>query len=175
MVPASSQRVTNPPMTQLQYEVTESNDVPAASSNDNKEYVVVQQQQQHHHQQQQEPPTSFDVVQLTRQQQQQISGNDLQTNEIFLGQSSMNPMPMQTNLHSSLHFGFEQSPSGQDPGAELHVGHPAAAAGPPQPPLQPQLSATQFYDLLNTFSPQMPNQYSPGKRKKLINKSYCWN
>lgn len=75
---------------------------------------------------------------------------------IQLGQPNL---PMQTNLHSSLHVGFPGT-AGQTPYIinqqipDLHVGHPAPA-GPP-------LSATQLYDLLNSFPQKMPEQYQTG-------------
>lgn len=70
---------------------------------------------------------------------------------------------MQTNLHSSLHVGFPgsamQAPSASSNQAtDLHVGHPAPA-GPP-------LSASQLYDLLNSF-PQITEQYASGQHPQL--------
>lgn len=68
---------------------------------------------------------------------------------VQFGQSNLQ-MPMQTNLHGSLHVGFPSAAIpqasyaiAQQIPADLHVGHPAPA-GPP-------LSASQLYDLLNNF------------------------
>lgn len=133
-----------------QYEVTESNDVTL------KEHQTVQ-------------PSIFQPqdLDMTRLYSIIINNPQPQPNELFanhpvnsdtsqvigsnvqFGQSNMQ-MPMQTNLHSSLHVGFPSAAIPQAPYAiaqqiptDLHVGHPAPA-GPP-------LSASQLYDLLNNF------------------------
>ena len=118
----------------------------------------------------------FDATRLAT-----LQNSDLQTNELFLNhpggvnnlksgpigtslQFGQSNTPMQTNLHSSLHVGFPgtasqaQSSLGQQI-PDLHVGHPAAA-GPP-------LSATQLYDLLNSFPPQVNEQYTNGQQPQL--------
>ncbi|XP_015588469.1 putative uncharacterized protein DDB_G0271606 [Cephus cinctus] len=158
--PSPQRTVTSPTSTQHHYEVTESNEVGF------KDYRTVQ-------------PTyftpEFDVTRLST-----VVSPDLQTNEVFLnhppgsnsGVIGTNLQfdhgqlgnPMQTNLHSSLHVGFPGTAS-QAPSAvghqipDLHVGHPAPA-GPP-------LSATQLYDLLNSFPQQLTEQYTTGQQPQL--------
>lgn len=143
--------VTSPTPVQHQYEVTESNDI------SQKEYQTVL-------------PTFLPPEFATLST---LVNPDLQTNDVYLNnhpasnigligtniQLGQPNLPMQTNLHSSLHVGFPgtaaQTPyiiNQQIP--DLHVGHPAPA-GPP-------LSATQLYDLLNSFPQKMPEQYQTG-------------
>lgn len=117
-------------------------------------------------------PQSLD---LTRLYSTVINPNSLQSNELFanhpvsganaavtgpnvqFGQSSA---PMQTNIHGSLHVGLPSHSAVQTPYTivqqipDLHVGHPAAA-GPP-------LSATQLYELLNSFPQKLTEHYSSG-------------
>ncbi|XP_076660266.1 uncharacterized protein LOC143363584 [Halictus rubicundus] len=152
---APQKPVTSPTPTH-HYEVTESNDV------NQKDYQTVL------------PtflPQDFATGLST------IVNPDLQTNDVYLSQPASNigligtniqlgqpNLPMQTNLHSSLHVGFPET-AGQTPyiinqqTPDLHVGHPAPA-GPP-------LSATQLYDLLNSFPQKMPEQYPPGQQPQL--------
>lgn len=148
---APQRTVTSPTPIQHQYEVTEDNDLAQ------KEYHTVQ-------------PTfftpEFDVTRLAT-----VVNPDLQTNEVFLNhppitntglaniQFGQTDTPMQTNLRSSLHVGFPGTATqaantigNQIP--DLHVGHPAPA-GPP-------LSATQLYDLLNSFPHKLTEQYTAG-------------
>ncbi|XP_071875253.1 uncharacterized protein [Bombus fervidus] len=148
--------VTSPTPVQHQYEVTESNDI------SQKEYQTVL-------------PTFLPPEFATLST---LVNPDLQTNDVYLNnhpasnigligtniQLGQPNLPMQTNLHSSLHVGFPgtaaQTPyiiNQQIP--DLHVGHPAPA-GPP-------LSATQLYDLLNSFPQKMPEQYQTGQQPQL--------
>lgn len=152
----SQKAVTSPTPVQHNYEVTESNDI------SQKEYQTVL-------------PTFLppDFATLST-----LVNPDLQTNDVYLNnhpasnigligtniQLGQPNLPMQTNLHSSLHVGFPGT-AGQTPYIinqqipDLHVGHPAPA-GPP-------LSATQLYDLLNSFPQKMPEQYQTGQQPQL--------
>lgn len=145
------QKTVTSPTPVHNYEVTESNDI------SQKEYQTVL-------------PTFLppDFATLST-----LVNPDLQTNDVYLNnhpasnigligtniQLGQPNLPMQTNLHSSLHVGFPGT-AGQTPYIinqqipDLHVGHPAPA-GPP-------LSATQLYDLLNSFPQKMPEQYQTG-------------
>ncbi|XP_023289284.1 transcription factor SPT20 homolog [Orussus abietinus] len=151
--------VTSPTPTQTHYEVTETNEIGP------KDYRTVQ-------------PTFF-TPEFHMSQLSTIVNPDLQTNELYMSHPPMPPtgligsnmqfgqqnMPMQTNLHSSLHVGFPGTGAGQVPLSighqipDLHVGHPASA-GPP-------LSATQLYDLLNSFPQQLTEQYTAGQQPQL--------
>ncbi|XP_076240502.1 uncharacterized protein LOC143183013 [Calliopsis andreniformis] len=154
---APQKAVTSPTPIQHQYEVTESNDI------GQREYQTVL------------PtflPPEFATGLTT------IVNHDLQSNDVFLNnhpgtnmgligtniQFGQPNLPMQTNLHSSLHVGFPGT-AGQTPYIinqqipDLHVGHPAPA-GPP-------LSATQLYDLLNSFPQKVPEQYQTGQQPQL--------
>lgn len=155
----SVQRATSPSTPQHHYEVTESND--AAILKDHQTAVQSATIQ----------PQDLDITRLYST----IINPHPQSNELFMNhpvngntgvvgpsvvQFDQSSMPMQTNLHSSLHVGFPatavQTPytvTQQIP--ELHVGHPAPA-GPP-------LSATQLYDLLNSFPHKLAEQYTPGE------------
>ncbi|XP_015432106.1 PREDICTED: probable serine/threonine-protein kinase yakA [Dufourea novaeangliae] len=153
---APQKPVTSPTPTH-HYEVTETNDI------NQKDYQTVL-------------PTFFPPDYATGLST--IVNPDLQTNDVYLSnqpasnigligtniQLGQPNLPMQTNLHSSLHVGFpgtvSQTPyiiNQQIP--DLHVGHPAPA-GPP-------LSATQLYDLLNSFPQKMPEQYQTGQQPQL--------
>lgn len=88
-----------------------------------------------------------------------LSDTSVLDSNVQFGQSNM---PMQTNLHSSLHVGFPSTAIPQIPyaiaqkiPADLHVGHPAPA-GPP-------LSVPQLYNLLNNFPPKLAERYTTGK------------
>ncbi|XP_076278674.1 uncharacterized protein LOC143208282 isoform X2 [Lasioglossum baleicum] len=152
---APQKPVTSPTPTH-HYEVTESNDV------NQKDYQTVQ-------------PTF--LTQDFAAGVSTVVNPDLQTNDVYLNQPASNigligtniqldqpNLPMQTNLHSYLHVGFPET-AGQTPYIinqqipDLHVGHPAPA-GPP-------LSATQLYDLLNSFPQKMPEQYPSGQQPQL--------
>lgn len=150
---------TNP--LQHQYEVTERNDVGLSE-----------------HQTIQLPETTRQPLDLDIMRLYSIINNNnnphqafSQSNELFavnpntgstnvqFGQSNV---PMQTNLHSSLHVGFPstaiQTPytiTQQIP-ADFQTGHPVSA---PETPM----SATQFYDLLNKFPPKFTEQYTSGE------------
>lgn len=156
----SAQRTaTNPSTPQHQYEVTESND--AAVLKDHQ--VAVQSATIQ--------PQDLDITRLYStiinphpQSNELLVNHPVNENTGVVGPSVMqfgqSSAPMQTNLHSSLHVGFPatavQTPytvTQQIP--ELHVGHPAPA-GPP-------LSATQLYDLLNSFPHKLTEQYTPGE------------
>ncbi|XP_015116461.1 putative uncharacterized protein DDB_G0271606 [Diachasma alloeum] len=184
MTSVSPQRpVTSPTPTQNVYEVTETNEI------NFKDYQTV-------------APTyytpDFDPSRIS------TGASDVQSNELYLNhpqisraslvgtniQFGQSNVPMQTNLHSSLHVGFPGTGQGQQqsghvvfPGTaqgqqqdvhvaqqpadihvgqqapDLHVGHPAAA-GPP-------LSATQLYDLLNSFPQPFDEQYGGGQHPQL--------
>ncbi|XP_011313035.1 putative mediator of RNA polymerase II transcription subunit 26 [Fopius arisanus] len=174
MTSVSPQRpVTSPTPTQNVYEVTETNEI------NFKDYQTV-------------APTyytpDFDPSRIS------TGTSDIQSNELYLNhpqisragvvgtniQFGQSNVPMQTNLHSSLHVGFPGTGQGQQqsghvvfPGTgqaqqdirggqqapDLHVGHPAAA-GPP-------LSATQLYDLLNSFPQSFDEQYAGAQQPQL--------
>ncbi|XP_043249729.1 putative uncharacterized protein DDB_G0271606 [Colletes gigas] len=154
---APQRAVTSPTPTHHQYEVTESNDV------NQKDYQTIL-------------PTFFPPDYVTGLST--IVNPDLQSNDVYLNnhpasnigligtniQLGQPNLPMQTNLHSSLHVGFPGT-AGQTPYIinqqipDLHVGHPAPA-GPP-------LSATQLYDLLNSLPQKIPEQYQTGQQPQL--------
>lgn len=149
---------TNPSPLQHQYEVTERSDVAL------NEHQTIQPETTHHQ------PQDLDIMRLYS-----IINNDphqySQSNELFANhavnsntgsnvQFGQSNMPIQTNLHSSLHVGFPstaiQTPytvTQQIP-ADFHIGHPVSAGSP--------LSATQFYDLLNNLPPKLAEQYTSG-------------
>ncbi|XP_072761036.1 uncharacterized protein [Anoplolepis gracilipes] len=139
---------------QHQYEVTESNDVAL------NEYHTIQPETTHRHQ-------DLDITRLYSI----IINNPHQSNELFenhvvnsnagsniqFGQSNM---PMQTNLHSSLHVGFPSTASPytvtQQIPANFYIDHPVSAESP--------LSAMQLYDLLNNFPHKLAEQYTSDQR-----------
>lgn len=152
---------------QHQYQVTESNDVTL------KEHDIVQPAIFRH-------PQDLDISRLYSII---INNPQPQSNELFANhppairdhsdtsvtssnipvEFAQSNMPVQTNLHSSLHVGFPSTaipqPSytiAQQIPADLHVGHPAPA-GPP-------LSASQLYDLLNNnFPHKLTERYTTGR------------
>ncbi|EFN83513.1 hypothetical protein EAI_15449 [Harpegnathos saltator] len=152
---------TSPSTPQHQYEVTESNDAVVLKDHQAAVQSVTLQ------------PQDLDVTRLYSTimnphphsselfVNHPVNGNAavVGPNVVQFGQSSV---PMQTNLHSSLHVGFPatavQTPYtvAQQQIPELHVGHPAPA-GPP-------LSATQLYDLLNSFPHKFAEQYTPDQQ-----------
>ncbi|XP_011265386.1 uncharacterized protein LOC105256850 [Camponotus floridanus] len=137
-----------------QYEVTENNDV-ALNEHQNIQPEAIHQAQ------------NLDITRLyssiTNNPHQSSQSNELFANHainsnaesnVQFGQSNM---PMQTNLHSSLHVGFPstviQTPyTVQQIPANFHIGHPVSAGSP--------LSATQLYDLLNNFPQKFAEQYT---------------
>lgn len=139
-----------------QYEVTENNDV-ALNEHQNIQPQAIHQAQ------------NLDITRLyssiTNNPHQSSQSNELFANHainsnaesnVQFGQSNM---PMQTNLHSSLHVGFPstviQTPyTVQQIPANFHIGHPVSAGSP--------LSATQLYDLLNNFPQKFAEQYTSG-------------
>ena len=151
--------MTTPTPTQNQYEVTETNDINI------KDYHTI-------------PPTyftsEFDSTRLSTAVNPELQVNEVYLNHVpasntgLIGSNIINfgqsNLPMQTNLQSSLAVGFPGTASqaasveGQQL-PDLHVGHPAPA-GPP-------LSATQLYDLLNTFPQQLTEQYTTGQQPQL--------
>lgn len=142
---------------QHQYEVTESNDLAILKEHQTVQPVSLQPQQ------------SLDVTRLYST----IIDPYAQSNEILashpvnagiVGSNVQFPgqpdVPMQTNLHSSLHVGFPatavQAPYAviQQQIPDLRVGHPAVVGSPS--------SVTQLYDLLNNFPHTLVEQYAPG-------------
>jgi len=156
---SSQGTVTNSIPSQHQYEVTESNDV-IPKEQQTIQSVIFQ-------------PQDLDATKLysiiinnPQPQSNELFANHpvnsdtsvLGLNTVQFGQSNM---PMQTNLHSSLHVGFPSTAIPQIPYAiaqqipeDLHIGHPATA-GPP-------LSASQLYNLLNNFPPKLVERYTTG-------------
>ncbi|KYM96829.1 hypothetical protein ALC62_12621, partial [Cyphomyrmex costatus] len=158
---SSQGTVTNLIPPQHQYEVTESNDV-IPKEQQTIQSAIFQ-------------PQDLDITKLYSII---INNPQPQSNELFanhpvnsdtsvLGsnvQFGQSNMPMQTNLHSSLHVGFPSTAIppytiAQQIPADLHVGHPAPA-GPP-------LSASQLYDLLNDFPPKLAEQYTTDQQRIL--------
>ncbi|XP_026669314.1 myb-like protein Q [Ceratina calcarata] len=153
---ATQRPVTSATPPQSQYEVTETDEV------NQKEYQTIM-------------PTFLPPEFATLST---LVNPDLQTNDVYFNnhpasnigligtnvQLGQQNLPLQTNLHSSMHVGFPGT-AGQTPYVinqqipDLHVGHPAPA-GPP-------LSATQLYDLLNSFPQKIPEQYQSGQQPQL--------
>ncbi|KYN40755.1 hypothetical protein ALC56_05066, partial [Trachymyrmex septentrionalis] len=161
---SSQGTVTNSIPPQHQYEVTESNDM-IPKEQQTIQSVIFQ-------------PQDLDTTKLysiiinnPQPQSNELFANHpvnldtsaLGSNTVQFGQSNM---PMQTNLHSSLHVGFPSTAIPQIPYAiaqqipeDLHVGHPAPA-GPP-------LSASQLYNLLNNFPAKLAEQYTTDQQRIL--------
>lgn len=141
---------------QHQYEVTENNNITL------KEYQTI--------------PPALQLQNLDiRKLYSIIMNNPLQSNQLFTNHPIISSMdttrstnvefdqssvPMQTNLHTSLHVGFPATAS-QTPYAitqqiptDLHVGHSTPAGSP--------LSGTEFYELLNNISYKLPEQHILG-------------
>ncbi|XP_034943132.1 alpha-protein kinase 1-like [Chelonus insularis] len=159
----SQQSVTNPTPTQSSYQVTEANNEGGI-----RDYPTV-------------TPTYF-PSEFESSRVPSGPHTDLQSNEVYINHPSVSRsgvvgtniqfaqpnVPMQTNLHSSLHVGFPAS-AAQAPilnsqiselqqNSDLHVGHPAMS-GPPIP-------GSQFYDLFNNF-PKSFAGYSTGHQPQL--------
>ncbi|KYN29451.1 hypothetical protein ALC57_01118 [Trachymyrmex cornetzi] len=157
---SSQETVTNSIPPQHQYEVTESNDV-IPKEQQTIQSVIFQ-------------PQDLDTTKLysiiinnPQPQSNELFANHpvnsdtsvLGSNTVQFGQSNM---PMQTNLHSSLHVGFPSTVIPQIPYAiaqQIPEDH-LAPAGPP-------LSVSQLYSLLNNFPPKLAERYTTDQQRIL--------